>query len=202
MVSHCQTQSKRETYVKQLQQHLTVDILGKCGTLRCPYDLERRPKNATISRREACYRLLAQTHFFYLSFENSLCEDYVTEKFWYALRAGIVPVVMGPEREAYERVAPPHSFIHVQDFPGPAELAAYLIFLTHDRTAYEQYLDWRSSYRVLMETLPGPRILETSTKQTLCVLCEYVNREREPKTVELSTFWSAKQHCRQPAWIK
>ena len=32
---------------------------------------------------------------FYLSLENSLCTDYVTEKFWEPLRRDIVPVVLG-----------------------------------------------------------------------------------------------------------
>jgi hypothetical protein len=32
---------------------------------------------------------------FYLSFENSLCSDYVTEKFWKILKFDIVPVVLG-----------------------------------------------------------------------------------------------------------
>ena len=32
---------------------------------------------------------------FYLAFENSHCQDYITEKFWRALDKGIVPIVMG-----------------------------------------------------------------------------------------------------------
>jgi len=32
---------------------------------------------------------------FYLSLENSMCVDYVTEKFFRPLAAGAVPIVMG-----------------------------------------------------------------------------------------------------------
>jgi len=32
---------------------------------------------------------------FYLAFENSLCTDYITEKFYQTLNRDIIPVVMG-----------------------------------------------------------------------------------------------------------
>ena len=42
-----------------------------------------------------CEDKLLKSHKFYLAFENSVCKDYVTEKFFNALETGIVPVVMG-----------------------------------------------------------------------------------------------------------
>ena len=39
MVSHCQTDSRREDYVKKLQSHLStlsIDIMGKCGNNTLP----------------------------------------------------------------------------------------------------------------------------------------------------------------------
>ena len=61
---------------------------------------------------------------FYLSFENSLCEDYVTEKLWAWLRRDIVPVVMGQAN--YSAIVPPHSVINALDFSEPRDLANYL----------------------------------------------------------------------------
>ncbi|XP_037090987.1 alpha-(1,3)-fucosyltransferase 7-like [Pollicipes pollicipes] len=176
VVSHCPSHSKREVYVKKLARSLQVDIYGKCGTLRCPSD---KRKSAP---RIDCYRSVAATHFFYLSFENSLCEDYITEKFWLALRAGLVPVVRGPPPEAYQRVAPPHSFIHVQDFQSVSGLAAYLSSLMHNRTAYESYFAWRSSYRVRFD-------------DKVCDLCAYLSQEQPTKAVRLSEVWGTDQHC-------
>ena len=42
-----------------------------------------------------CYEGLAESYWFYLAFENSICNDYITEKFWRTLDLKTVPVVMG-----------------------------------------------------------------------------------------------------------
>ena len=68
--------------------------------------------------------------YFYLAFENSICNDYVTEKFFRGLQvtisnqespcekqdiqAPVVPIVLGGAN--YSALAPNHSFIHVNDF--------------------------------------------------------------------------------------
>ena len=35
IVSHCRTRSSRETYVKELQKHINVDVMGGCGMISC-----------------------------------------------------------------------------------------------------------------------------------------------------------------------
>ena len=173
MVSHCRTHSQRERYVHQLRRHVPVDIFGDCGDRRCSGD------------RTECYRRLAESHLFYLAFENSLCEDYITEKFWLALQVGMVPVVRGPPPESYRRVAPPKSFIHVEEFEGPQALAEYLLYLSRNREEYDQYHEWRRSFR-----LQYPRVL--------CDLCLRLNREGGDPAVQMSKVWNEKSHCRKP----
>ena len=46
---------------------------------------------------------------------------------------------MGARLEDYERVAPYNSFIHVEQFKGPKELAEYLLELDKDDKKYNQY---------------------------------------------------------------
>ncbi len=41
IVSHCRTFSDREGYVEQLQRFISVDIYGKCGTIKCPDTQDR-----------------------------------------------------------------------------------------------------------------------------------------------------------------
>ena len=75
LVSNCQTASHRELYVKELQKYVPVDVFGKCG----------EPLKCTKGRDE-CFVEIAESYKFYLSFENSICEDYVTEKFFNILK--------------------------------------------------------------------------------------------------------------------
>ncbi|KAI6241698.1 Glyco-tran-10-N domain-containing protein [Aphelenchoides fujianensis] len=108
-----------------------IDIYGACGRGRI-----------TPDQRIA----LMNSHRFYLAFENSRCEEYVTEKFFDALRHNILPVVYGTSRETLERIAPPHSFVHVDDFAGVGELGSHLHHLATNQTAYDAYFEWKRLY--------------------------------------------------------
>ena len=54
-----------------MKKLVDVDIYGKCGKLKC-----------SRTNETECYLQVEQNYKFYLSFENSVCEDYVTEKFF------------------------------------------------------------------------------------------------------------------------
>lgn len=87
-VSHCKTDNKREKYVKNLQYalrayNLTVDTYGQCSRLKCSVSETR------------CKEMLKRDYYFYMSFENSFGEDYVTEKLLTALNSDTVPIVFG-----------------------------------------------------------------------------------------------------------
>ena len=58
--------------------------------------------------------MLEQDYKFYLSFENSICVDYVTEKFYNALLFNTVPVVYGGAD--YSRLAPNMSYIDIRNY--------------------------------------------------------------------------------------
>ena len=53
---------------------------------------------------------------FYLSLENSLCKDYLTEKFWKILPYNVIPIVLNGVNMT--SIAPPHSYIDIKDFPN------------------------------------------------------------------------------------
>ena len=54
-------------------------------------------------------------------------------------RNSVLPIVMGARKEEYEAVAPYNSFIHVDQFKSPKELAMYLLELDQDDEKYNQY---------------------------------------------------------------
>lgn len=90
IASNCENAGDRLTVVKNLERELAeyghrVDIFGKCGNFVCP-----RGK-----RMKECYSKIQSDYYFYFAFENSLCEDYVTEKLLHALQHFAVPVVYG-----------------------------------------------------------------------------------------------------------
>ncbi|CAH8660449.1 unnamed protein product [Schistosoma rodhaini] len=154
-VSNCGAKSPRLQYAKELSKYISVDIYGKCGTKICPRNLVRDPLLPD------CFKLIRENYKFYLSFENSLCRWYITEKlFKNALKNDILPIVMGASIEEYERVAPPYSFIHVDQFESPAKLADYLKYLDKNDTAYNEYFAWH-----------GHGIIHDWDSQPQCAMC-------------------------------
>jgi alpha-1,3-fucosyltransferase len=66
--------------------------------------------------------MLESTYKFYLSFENTVCPDYVTEKLFKILAHDVVPVVYGGAD--YTQQAPPISYIDARKFK-PKDLAGF-----------------------------------------------------------------------------
>nr|XP_027217569.1 alpha-(1,3)-fucosyltransferase C-like [Penaeus vannamei] len=108
--SHCGTLSKREDYVQELSNYVSVGKYGSCGQ-RCGRD---------------CWPNIIGNYTFYLSLENSWCDDYVTEKLYMPLALYMVPVVWGAAN--YSRILPPNSYIDAREY-HPKELAQLMIRL-------------------------------------------------------------------------
>lgn len=134
-VSNCGARNERLAYARELQKYIQVDIYGSCGPLKC-----------SRSNTKHCFELLNQEYKFYLAFENSNCKDYITEKFYVnGLGQNILPIVMGAKPEDYERSAPYRSYIHVDEFESPRELAGYLHRLDKNDELYNSYFRWKGT---------------------------------------------------------
>ncbi|XP_037076313.1 glycoprotein 3-alpha-L-fucosyltransferase A-like [Pollicipes pollicipes] len=179
MGSNCDG-SGRWQYVRQLQKLLPVDVYGRCGTLKCPGHYDKDCK-------------LLGDYKFYLAFENSRCDGYITEKvFWHGLGKGAVPVVWGARKRDYEKVLPPGSFIFLEDFASVGELAKYLTFLSDTPEEYARYHAWRSAYHVVNE-----HGYFGSPIHYYCRICQALNFNSEERKVysRLDQFWGVKEHC-------
>ncbi|XP_004525866.1 alpha-(1,3)-fucosyltransferase C [Ceratitis capitata] len=177
-VSHCETLSKREKLAAALQEHIDVDIYGKCGNLSCPYTSNE------------CDELLDTRYKFYFSFENSLCNDYVTEKLYNAMKRNVIPVVFGGAD--YSRFVPPNSVIDAEDYQNAEELAAYLRYLATHPEEYMRYFWWRQYYRL-------------SYRSPYCDLCEKLHSvpfmQKSQTYTNIEKWWMGDQ-CRFEAKIK
>ncbi|XP_033740132.1 alpha-(1,3)-fucosyltransferase C-like isoform X2 [Pecten maximus] len=150
-VSHCKTQSKRQEYVKTLQTTQSVDIFGACGTNRC-----------ARGRDHACLK----PYKFYLSFENSLCRDYITEKVFkiYSNEHDIIPITRGIG-DLYSLYLPPASFINSVDFNGIDQLGRFLNYVRKNETLYSEYFKWRTNYQARFDAY-----------SSFCELCKRMHK--------------------------
>lgn len=122
----------REAYLKELSVHMDVDFYGGC--LHTP----GLPTNATLAE-------VADKYHFVLAFENTILDDYVTDKFYDALASDAIPVYMGAPNVA-EFLPDPHNhkiLVEARHYPDPANLAGFLKRLAADEEAYLEYFEWR-----------------------------------------------------------
>ncbi|KAF2360504.1 Fucosyltransferase N-terminal [Trinorchestia longiramus] len=183
LVSNCNAPSQRKKVVKYLQKFLKVDILGKCGKKTCPKVKDHNP--------DECFRLIEAKYKFYFAFENSLCDQYVTEKFFGAARFDILPVVYGLGE--YEQLAPPHSYINVLDFPSIRHLAEHLLYLDKNDTAYSEYFRWKARFKAEMryKTKVTPEYKEISW----CQLCSKLHSDNSITVYENLDNWRQHHNC-------
>ena len=177
-VGHYITSSRRETYAQALMEHINVHQYGCGGKYNCPR-----------SKASACDRRLNDHYKFYLSFENSLCRDYVTEKLWRILHINVVPIVLG--NASYSEIIPPHSYIDVLDFPSPRHLADYIKLVGANDTLYNECFRWRAKYTC------------SKFKKNNCGGCNVCRhaiamRGKTEIVTDVVAEWSVEQNCIKP----
>lgn len=185
MGSNCGGRNGRWSYVKRLKSLLRgdLDVFGRCldgNRTVCPGHFDRD-----------CAALGA--YKFYLSFENSNCREYLTEKvFWNAYHNFAVPIIMGASRQDCRRLLPPRSFLHVDDFADANALADYLRYLDRNNQHYLEYHGWRDRYRVINE-----HGYFGSVSKHYCRVCEALHyNPAVPKVyTRLEHFWSKEKDC-------
>ncbi|KAF9565491.1 Alpha 1,3 fucosyltransferase [Mortierella alpina] len=153
IVSSCTSENGRHFYVKQLLKYIDVDIYGHCMRNK---DWPTHPDGQQFTDREVVGR-----YKFYLSIENTNCNDYVTEKIERPYAVGVVPILDGPRD--YSRFIPTnHSTIRLDEFATPEQLAIRIHQLDHDDEAYLTYLDHKAlAPNTPIDSVLNPKLLET-----------------------------------------
>ncbi|RXG56790.1 Alpha-(1,3)-fucosyltransferase C [Armadillidium vulgare] len=157
MVSHCPTSSRREELIQQMNNHMKIDVYGACGNKRCgnPAYIYR----VNTMKNESCNNLYMKNN---KSLNRIAGKDYVTEKLFRSLKLGVLPVVFGGAD--YNNMAPPNSFINVNQFQNYANLVKYLLKVSDDHILYNSYLQWREDYDIDVGTPYKPLICDLCKK--------------------------------------
>ncbi|XP_075887461.1 alpha-(1,3)-fucosyltransferase 7-like isoform X2 [Nelusetta ayraudi] len=134
VVSNYNSQHARSKVYDELKKFIPIKVYGR-------WVGNRLSNENLIPTIQKC--------LFYLAFENSNYKDYITEKLWRnSLMTGVIPVVFGASLSDYKAVAPPHSFIHVNEFATLKDLAGYLMQLAQDKKRYNEYFAWRQKWEI------------------------------------------------------
>ncbi|KAL6097059.1 fut7 [Pungitius sinensis] len=166
VISNYNSHHRRSKVYKELKGTVPVKVYGR-------WKKRPLPSKALLPAISRCY--------FYLAMENSVAKDYVTEKLWRnGFQGGAVPVVLGPPLDDYKAVAPPNSFIHVDEFASVKDLGKYLQGLAEDKKRYNGYFTWKQHWKVK---------LYTDWRERLCKICSQYDSLPQQKVYSNLEAW-------------
>lgn len=203
--SGCNPPSDRDEYVAELMKYIKIDSYGACLHNK---DLPEEFKNPLTMDDEGFHNIIAK-YKFTLSFENAICEDYVTEKLWRPLILGSVPIYKGSPT-VQDWMPNNHSVILVDEFPRPKDLADFITSLDQNDKDYTKYLEFIekgvTNTRLLktMRNRPWGHSFEEQNYVTgfECFVCDRIHESLKRKASQLDEngFVASQDHygCPRP----
>lgn len=169
--SNCADQSRRYRLVGEIAKYIAVDQFGECtNNVICP----------KARGRDECDKHISH-YKFYLAFENSICQDYVTEKFWRSLtKRHQIPVIAASN--ATTELLPPNSYLNVFDFPNIKELTDKMKEIASNSTLYNSFFEWIPYYK-------------RAEEHAFCKLCEALHENRTPQVYHDLEGWTKHDSC-------
>ncbi|KAJ2937861.1 hypothetical protein O0L34_g18682 [Tuta absoluta] len=119
--------------------------------------------------------MIKNNYYFYLSFENSFCDDYVTEKLLNAVQNYAVPIVYGGAN--YSRFLPEHAYLNAREFE-PEEMANIMYKLMNNFDEYVEYFRWNNHYSY-------HKMPESVHTDEYCNMCALLNNESKMKQISV-----------------
>ena len=185
MVSHCETDSRRENYVDILRKYINVDILGACGT---KWNCGRRHNHA----KGDCFDILNSTYRYYLAFENALCDEYISEKFFENYDYDIIQVVRGGNPKFRPIDIKRDAYISANDFKTAHDLGRFLKSLSNDTKMYASMLKAKDKY----QAVPYIDLFQ----KAMCDICKRLQNPTEYKSVyaDIREWMLSEEPCFKP----
>ena len=183
IVSKCPTSGRREEYLNILKKYIDVDVLGACGRNWSCGVRSNHPLNN-------CFDILNTTYRYYLAFENDLCDDYVSEKFYENYEYDLLMVSRAghPNRRPVEYIDK-DAYIDTKDFKNPHELGKYMQSLSKNVTRYAEMLATKDNYGVVT--------YQELFLKSVCNICERLNNLKKYRFVyeDVSKWLRQREPC-------
>ncbi|XP_049884227.1 alpha-(1,3)-fucosyltransferase B-like [Pectinophora gossypiella] len=185
--SNCDTATERDVYVKEIMKYIEVDSYGAClNNKNLPLQVEFNHLNGTdgylsLLFDSEIFKFIARYKFM-IAIENAVCNDYMSEKLWRVIEAGVVPIYYGSPL-IRDWLPNNKSAILLEDFPTPELLSQHLHYLLNNDTAYEEYLEHKIHKRVTNQKLineltarPHEVDLSGVVEELECLVCSKLHR--------------------------
>ncbi|XP_050394325.1 alpha-(1,3)-fucosyltransferase 10 isoform X2 [Patella vulgata] len=143
--SGCDAPSDRDKLVYLLQQYIPIDSYGRCMKNKdFPKSLSFDDDGSMAPMESDEFYAFLSRYKFALAFENAICDDYVTEKFWRPIQIGVVPIVFGSPT-IKDFLPDEKSAIITSDYSSVKELADHLWHLDEHDDEFSQHLQFKFS---------------------------------------------------------
>ena len=176
---NCNPMNNRNEYVKAIDAKIGVVAPSNCLNNAEWPDCNGTPCSKVEAIRQ--YKI-------HLAFENGDSPGYISEKIYQAFEAGVLPVWMGT-RDIAEAV-PKGSYIDVEEFNTPDDVANYLKLVLENENLYNSYFEWKKK-PFDPEYVRNNRVLWSES--AFCRICHYVD------TLQRGLEWDhQRQRARSP----
>eukprot|EP00117_Sycon_ciliatum_P022788 scpid55223/ scgid19550/ Alpha-(1,3)-fucosyltransferase; Fucosyltransferase 7; Fucosyltransferase VII; Galactoside 3-L-fucosyltransferase; Selectin ligand synthase len=132
LVSNCGGFVPRSDFMRDLNEQVPIHGFGRCFH---NHELSSYHDISTLEKYKVA-----------MVFENSLCYDYVTEKWWRALTQATIPLVTSNDRVPdYTKYAPDlNCYLDYGRFKDMAALATEIKKIMNDEEVYNKYMAYRT----------------------------------------------------------
>lgn len=148
--SDCETSTERDAYVRELMKYAKVDSYGACLKNK---ELPQKFKEDYLNNlNEYEFLHFIARYKFVIAIENGVCNDYVTEKFWRAIKVGTVPIYFGSPT-IRDWLPNKKSALLLEDFPTPKILYEHVEKLLKNDSLYEEHLEHKTKQVITNQNL-------------------------------------------------
>ena len=174
--------ASRRIYIETLKKYgVEFDMYGKCGK--------------DCGSFSSCSNVLRK-YKFVLALENSLCDEYISEKpYRNGLMLGVVPVVMSGANLSDPYVMPPGSFIDGGQFTSVSALSEFLKRVGNDPKLYNKYFEWRNDWNIKLNSANEGQ--EKFSRDYFCPLCRKLHEDQRPKVISNVQEWYDREKCKE-----